>query len=85
MIIDMLAGGALVAVGIVLDRVLPRLAPGKRQVGDAICHSCDHGRGYHQDGTGPCKQSTDWSGKCKCQAYDGPVPYVEYYATELPK
>lgn len=47
----------------------------------ATCDTCDHGRGFHTDGNGPCLAPVlhvdgvrlSRTTTCKCQTWDGPV------------
>lgn len=56
-----------------------------RNTGKPIC-GCRHQRSYHENTTGRCRYRSEWSGRCQCQAYTGPVPLDPgYYAPELPQ
>lgn len=55
----------------------------RKDAGRPIC-GCHHDRSFHEDTTGRCRYRSEWSGRCQCQAYTGPVPLDPgYYAPEI--
>ena len=57
-----------------------RLAPKPPK---AICDSCDHGIGMHENKTGHCLVEYDDDHLCACGHYNGPIPYDTYIAREI--
>ena len=94
----MIEGAAILLIGVVLGAVLDRLANRfPRKQPDAIepkakC-SCGHSISMHDAKTKWChaenyvKGNVGWKEwkRCPCRHYDGPTPYPEYYAPELPQ
>jgi len=78
-ITTLLAGGGLVAAGMVLQRLIParKPRPGYKPA-EAIC-GCRHHLSYHEDGTGRCSFESNWA-NCTCRHYVGPAPLPELYA-----
>ncbi|GGK61666.1 hypothetical protein Sme01_03470 [Sphaerisporangium melleum] len=95
MLVEMLTGGALVAAGLVLGRLLPArrstLRPPK-----PVC-GCGHGLAFHDPASGTChgtvQQESKWdymgdpvaykTAPCTCRQYDGPTPLPTVYAQEV--
>ncbi len=92
----MIEGAVILLAGLVVGYLAGRsrgraaAQPAPKAV-ESIC-SCNHPRGQHVDGKGPCKaENTHWaydSGTtafrpCPCQLYDGPEPLPQYYAPEI--
>jgi len=96
MIIELLAGGGLTALGFVLGR-LPSRRRGPRQV-EPVC-GCEHHHSFHDPKTGQChgmmdgnpvafthyNSPTAWEQvPCTCRQYSGPLPVdAGYFAPEL--
>ena len=76
-ITDLLAGGGLVAAGMVLQKILPRRRGPKFT--RPIC-GCKHNRSFHEDGTGRCSHESAWTDPCTCRKYVGPEPLPELYS-----
>lgn len=93
MVLEMLAGGGLVALGFLAGRFAPaRRRPQKPP--KAIC-GCDHELAFHDPATGECHGTVEvdqyrsgyWIGqdqtRCTCRQYDGPTPLPVVYAREV--
>jgi hypothetical protein len=91
MVIELLAGGGLTALGWALGR-LP--SPRRRRRGpkpvEAIC-GCGHHHSFHDPKTGECHETEyegTWGGtphytRCTCRHYSGPEPVPAMFAPEL--
>ncbi|MEO3856174.1 hypothetical protein [Acrocarpospora sp. B8E8] len=94
MVLEMLTGAALLAVGWLAGRYTParRRMPKPPK---AVC-GCDHQFAYHDPATGEChglnevdvrNKHGEWIGeeqvRCTCRQYDGPTPLPTYYAPEV--
>lgn len=82
--VDLLSGGGLFCAGLGVGlKIGITLRGGTPQPPKAVCDSCDHGIGYHEDKKGQCQI---WFGKnriCACASYNGPIPHTEYFAPEI--
>ena len=98
MVLEMLTGGGLVALGFLIGRLAPplRRSPKPPAAPKPIC-GCGHELAYHDPEKGVCKSSVsvesrwDYYGDaiawkqtpCACQQYTGPTPLPTVYAPEV--
>lgn len=76
---DILLSVVVFVAGFIGGRISKRTPETRRQVA-VTCDTCDHGRGFHADGTGPCQAPIGHvdglrlskTTTCKCQMWDGP-------------
>jgi hypothetical protein len=75
---DILLSVVVFVVGFIGGRISKKQTP-KRDL--LTCDTCDHGRGFHTDGTGSCQAPVGHvdnirltkTTTCKCQMWDGPT------------
>lgn len=93
-VLEILAGGGLTILGILIGRFMP----GRRRVDKqpkAIC-GCGHAYAFHNKETSACNHKRlqdmynkkgDYIGKqpvgCPCERYDGPTPLGDIIANEI--
>jgi hypothetical protein len=89
-VVEMLAGGGLAILGVVVGRFLParRRHPKPSRPAKPVC-GCEHELSFHDPKTGECHSKMlipgyGWNNDCTCRQYTGPEPLPEYYAPELP-
>lgn len=82
-IIAMLVGAGIFSTGYLSGLTVRRRVPQGRKPPKAVCNSCDHGIGYHEERAGRCLVEFDEDYMCACSHYDGPVPLPEFYAPEI--
>lgn len=94
MVLELLAGGGLVALGWLAGRFAPS-RPRLPKPPKPIC-GCDHELAFHDPATGECHGTNGvdrynprgtWVGeeqvRCTCRQYDGPTPLPIVYAREI--
>lgn len=94
--IELLAGGGLVTIGILLGRYLPSRRSHTPKPPKPIC-GCQHALSFHDRDNGECHATEDvptrWSiygderewkkVQCTCRQYTGPTPLDTIYAPEI--
>lgn len=98
MVLEMLAGGGLLAAGWLVGRFAPARSwtPKPPQPPQAIC-GCEHALAFHDPATGQChamveiptelgdwNEVVEWENEqCTCRQYTGPTPLPTIYAPEV--
>lgn len=95
MLVEMAAGGGLLAAGVVLGRLLPDRRRARKSP-KPIC-GCTHELAFHDSATSECHGTVSEPSRydrfgevtayrtvrCTCRQYDGPTPLPTVYAPEV--
>ncbi len=83
MLVELLTGGVLVAVGVLIGWKLPVR---RRSTSAEPRCGCGHALAFHDPKQGVChwvKEGVIDTHHCGCRQYTGPQPLPEYYAPEV--
>lgn len=77
---DILLSVVVFVAGFIGGRISKRTPTSPKRT-SITCDTCDHGRGFHTSGTGPCAAPVSFvdnirlarTSTCKCQMWDGPT------------